>query len=68
MMRVTNDALELLASMSLSLLLLDVRIVRAGPTAQKMLRIHTRRGGPLQGVLNRVAVAVGADMTRSRVM
>jgi hypothetical protein len=68
MMRVTNDTLNLLASMTLSLLLLDVRIGRAAPTAQKMLRINTRRGWPLHGVLNRVAVAVGADMTRSRVM
>jgi len=68
MMRVTNDTLNLLVSMTLSLLLLDARIGRAAPTAQKILQIHTRRGWPLQGVLNRVAVAVGADMTRSRVM
>jgi hypothetical protein len=68
MMRVTNDTLNLLASMPLSLLLLDVRIGRAAPIAQKMLQIHTRREWSLQGVLNRVAVAVGADMTRSRVM
>ena len=52
MMRVTNDTLNLLVSMTLSLLPLDVRIGRAAPTAQKMLlNTHLDVGGPLQGVL-----------------